>query len=90
VPNVGRLDAALAAMDDLHASHPIAAWKVYTHAPGPGWSFLDPTGEAFLGRVEAIGAAGGTRIVAVHKGFSNIAPSGSPADIGPRPSRTRI
>jgi len=83
VPNVGRLDAALAAMDDLHASHPIAAWKVYTHAPGPGWSFLDPTGEAFLGRVEAIAAAGGTRIVAVHKGFSNIAPSGSPADIGP-------
>jgi len=44
VPNVGRLDAALAAMADLHASHPIAAWKVYTHAPGPGWSFLDPTG----------------------------------------------
>ena len=51
VPNVGRLDAALAAMDELHASHPIAAWKVYTHAPGPGWSFTDATGEAFLGRV---------------------------------------
>ena len=29
-------------------SHPIAAWKVYTHAPGPGWSFVDDTGQAFL------------------------------------------
>ena len=83
VPNVGRLDAALAAMDALHASHPIAAWKVYTHAPGPGWRFVDATGEAFLGRVEAIAAGGGTRIVSVHKGFSNIAPAGAPDDIGP-------
>jgi hypothetical protein len=83
VPNVGRLDAALAAMDELHASHPIAAWKVYNHAPGPGWSFLDATGEAFLGRVEAIAASGGTRIVSVHKGFSGGAASASPADVGP-------
>ena len=83
VPNVGRLDAALAAMDELHASHPIAAWKVYTHAPGPGWSFVDATGEAFLARVEQLAAAGGTRIVSVHKGFSNIAPAGAPSDIGP-------
>jgi hypothetical protein len=83
VPNVGRLDAALAAMDEVNASHPIAAWKVYTHAPGPGWSFTDATGEAFLGRVEALHAAGGTRIVAVHKGFSNGDAAAAPADIGP-------
>ena len=83
VPNVGRLDAALAAMDELHASHPIAAWKVYSHAPGPGWTFVDPTGEAFLGRVEQLAAAGGTRIVSVHKGFSGGAVAASPADIGP-------
>jgi hypothetical protein len=83
VPNVGRLDAALDAMDALHTSHPIAAWKVYNHAPGPGWSFLDATGEAFLARVEAIAASGGTRIVSVHKGFSNGAATASPADIGP-------
>ena len=50
VPNVGRIDAALDGMRQLHASHPIAAWKVYTHAPGPGWSFTDDTGEAFLSR----------------------------------------
>ena len=83
VPNVGRIDAALDAMDDLHSSHPIAAWKVYTHAPGPGWSFTDATGEAFLGRVSAIAASGGTRIVSVHKGLSGGAPAAAPDDIGP-------
>src|SRR3954447_7039155 len=83
VPNVGRLDAALAAMDEVNAAHPIAAWKVYTHAPGPGWSFTDATGEAFLGRVETLRAAGGTRIVAVHKGFSGGNPAAAPTDIGP-------
>jgi hypothetical protein len=83
VPNVGRLDAALDAMDEVNAAHTIAAWKVYTHAPGPGWSFTDATGDAFLGRVEALHAAGGTRIVAVHKGFSGGNPAAAPGDIGP-------
>src|SRR5581483_761563 len=83
VPNVGRLDAALDAMRELHASHPISAWKVYTHAPGPGWSFTDATGDAFLATVEEIAAAGGTRIVSVHKGFASGAAAASPADIGP-------
>lgn len=82
-PNVGQLEAALAAMDDVHASHPIAAWKVYTHAPGPGWSFTDATGEAFLARVTTIAARGGTRIVSVHKGFSGGGAAASPVDIGP-------
>jgi predicted TIM-barrel fold metal-dependent hydrolase len=82
VPNVGRLDAALAAMDEVHASHPISAWKVYTHAPAPGWSFTDNTGRAFLDKVSEIASAGGTHIVSVHKGFAggNVA---TPADIGP-------
>ncbi|MEY2421225.1 MAG: uncharacterized protein QOI95_1292 [Acidimicrobiaceae bacterium] len=83
VPNVGRRDAALAAMDELHTLHSIAAWKVYTHAPGPGWTFTDATGEAFLGQVSALAAAGGTRLVAVHKGFSGGSSAASPADIGP-------
>jgi hypothetical protein len=82
VPNVGRLETALAAMDELHDSHPIAAWKVYNHAPSPGWSFLDATGQAFLERVEAIAARGGTRIVSVHRGFSGGDPAASPKDIG--------
>ncbi len=83
VPNVGRIDAALDGMRQLHASHPIAAWKVYTHAPGPGWSFMDDTGQAFLSTVEEIAATGGTRIVAVHKGISGGDPAASPVDIGP-------
>ena len=56
VPNVGRIEAALDGMRELHASHPIAAWKVYTHAPGPGWSFVDDTGQAFLSTVEEMRA----------------------------------
>ncbi len=83
VPNVGRIEAALDGMRALHSSHPIAAWKVYTHAPGPGWSFTDNTGEAFLSTVEEIAAAGGTRIVSVHKGLAGGSPAASPADIGP-------
>jgi hypothetical protein len=83
VPNVGGIDVALRAMDAIHAEHPIAAWKVYTHSPGPGWRFTDPTGAAFLAKVEEIAARGGTKIVSVHKGFSGGVPTGSPADIGP-------
>ncbi|MGQ0617432.1 MAG: amidohydrolase family protein [Acidimicrobiia bacterium] len=83
VPNVGRLPAALDAMTALHTDHCVAAWKVYTHAPGPPWSFTDATGEAFLSRVEVLAAAGGPRVVAVHKGLSGGDPGASPADIGP-------
>ncbi len=39
VPDVGPLDAALAAMAEVAAAHELCAWKVYTHAPS-GW-FLD-------------------------------------------------
>jgi hypothetical protein len=83
VPNVGRIEAALDGMRSLHASHPVAAWKVYTHAPGPGWSFVDPTGQAFLSTVEEIASSGGTHIVSVHKGIAGGNPAASPADIGP-------
>ena len=83
VPNVGGIDVALLAMDAVHAEHPIAAWKVYNHAPAPGWSFTDATGEAFLAKVGEIAARGGTRIVSVHKGFSGGASAASPRDIGP-------
>jgi hypothetical protein len=83
VPNVGRIEAALDGMRSLDASHPIAAWKVYTHAPGPGWSFVDATGQAFLTTVEEIAGNGGTHIVAVHKGISGGDPAASPVDIGP-------
>src|SRR5262245_25923149 len=78
-PNLGAQDAALDAMSVLAADHPIAAWKVYTHAPGRGWSLTDTTGEAFLQRAVDLGRP----IVCVHKGVSGGNRSASPADVGP-------
>ena len=83
-PNVGSLEQQLASMDELVADHPITAWKVYTHAPAPGW-YLDDhdpaaaqVGEAFLRK-----AADTRPIVCVHKGLSGGSPYATPADIGP-------
>ena len=84
VPNVGDLGAALAAMEDEAARHPLVAWKAYTHA-GPPWRLDDadpagrPVGEAFLSKVDELGID----IVCVHKGLSGGHPFASPADIGP-------
>jgi predicted TIM-barrel fold metal-dependent hydrolase len=85
LPAIGTLDAQLAAMDDLVADHRIAAWKIYTHAPGRGW-YLDDhdgaapqVGNAFLEKVKSIGP----RIVCVHKGFGGGSAFASPVDIGP-------
>src|SRR5205807_9532794 len=85
LPAYGSLDAQLAGMDALIADHPVAAWKIYTHAPGRGW-YLDDheggapqVGNAFLDKVRAIGP----RIVSVHKGFGNGSRFASPVDIGP-------
>ena len=85
LPALGRLPAQLAAMDELRSGHSIGAWKIYTHAPGPGW-FLDDhdasapqVGHAFLEKVMAIGP----RIVSVHKGLSGGNRYASPVDIGP-------
>jgi predicted TIM-barrel fold metal-dependent hydrolase len=72
-------------MSLLVDEHPIAAWKIYTHAPGRGWWLDDhdasapQVGEAFLARVEEVGPD----IVCVHKGFSGGIEYASPADIGP-------
>jgi hypothetical protein len=84
VPNVGDLGAALAAMEDEAARHPLVAWKAYTHA-GPGWRLddADPAGrqvgEAFLSKVDELGVD----VVCVHKGLSGGDPFASPADVGP-------
>ncbi|HZM31140.1 MAG TPA: amidohydrolase family protein [Acidimicrobiales bacterium] len=84
VPNVGDPGAALAAMEDEAARHPLVAWKAYTHA-GPPWRLDDgdpagkPVGEAFLSKVEELGVD----VVCVHKGLSGGDPFASPADIGP-------
>jgi predicted TIM-barrel fold metal-dependent hydrolase len=84
VPDVGPLDAALAAMAEVAAAHELCAWKVYTHAPS-GW-FLDdhdpsaaPVGAPFLQAVRDSGVP----VVAVHKGLSGGNAHASPVDIGP-------
>jgi hypothetical protein len=79
-PTMGPLPAALDAMAAAAASHPISAWKVYTHE-GPPWRLDDAVGTAFCDHVRTLGQ----RIVCVHKGFGPAA--ASPADIGPAAAR---
>jgi hypothetical protein len=85
LPAYDPLDAQLAAMDALVAEHRIAAWKVYTHAPGRGWYFddhdaaLPQVGNAFLDKVREVGPP----IVSVHKGLAGGSRFASPVDIGP-------
>jgi hypothetical protein len=77
-PQVGAVDAALERMSALATDHPIVAWKTYTHV-GDAYALTDPVGEAFLGHIEALAAAGtGPAVLAVHKGFG-----ADPADLGP-------
>jgi hypothetical protein len=85
-PNVGPVEAAIEHMRAVHAAHPIAAWKVYTHVPsGRGWWLDDhepdavQCGRAFLDGVREIGP----RIVCVHKGLGAGSRYSSPVDIGP-------
>jgi hypothetical protein len=85
VPQLGDLGARLDAMSALVEKYPIAAWKVYTHSPRPGWSLDDhdpgapQVGQAFLDRVRQTGV----KTVCVHKGLSANDPAASPSDIGP-------
>jgi hypothetical protein len=90
VPSRGELAATLDAMDEVMDIHPVAAWKVYTHAGGPGW-YLDDhdpaapqVGEAFIRKAVETGVPR----IAVHKGFAAIGGSAQarysdPVDIGP-------
>jgi hypothetical protein len=85
LPTFGSFEEQLAGMQQAIDDHPIAAWKMYTHAPGRGW-YLDDhdasapqVGNAFLERVQEVGP----RIVSVHKGFGNGSDYASPVDIGP-------
>jgi uncharacterized protein len=84
-PSDGPLDVALAQMESLSGRYGIGAWKVYTHAGGPGW-YLDDhdpgaaqVGNAFLSEVTELGPP----VVAVHKGLSSGSPFASPVDVGP-------
>ena len=84
-PTAEPLDAQLAAMGDLAARYPVVAWKVYTHAGGPGW-YLDDhdgsapqVGRAVLDRARELDI----HVVAVHKGFGGGSRFASPVDVGP-------
>ncbi len=85
IPAVGDLGAQLDAMSALVDQYPIAAWKVYTHAPGRGWALDDhdpdapQVGAPFLQRARETGVT----TVCVHKGLSGGNPAASPTDIGP-------
>ncbi len=76
------LPGELEAIEALHARHRPAGWKVYTlfgRSGAPGWRLDDRCGSAFLERSRQLGV----RVVCAHKGFSQLAPTGSPADVGP-------
>ena len=91
LPNVGRLEANLEAMEAVLADHPVAAWKTFTNYPdlddgsGNAWRFddRDPrlarVGEAFIRKCVELGKP----VICVHKGFSARSPYASPDDIGP-------
>ena len=95
LPNVGKLDAALAAMEHTAASYPVAAWKTFTHFPdafegdGNGWWLDDrdpnerQVGERFIRKAKEIG----TDTICIHKGLSLGSPFGSPDDMGPAARR---
>jgi uncharacterized protein len=91
LPNVGRLEANLNAMEDVSGRYPIVAWKTFTHFPdlyeggGRGWWLDDhergvaKVGADFIRKAEDVGVP----IVCVHKGLSRGSRFASPSDVGP-------
>jgi hypothetical protein len=87
-PSVGAIQGVIDNMRQLKATLPIAAWKVYCHAGGPGW-FLDDhdpaapqVGRTFIDTARELGP----KLIAVHKGFASVGNSAehaSPVDVGP-------
>jgi hypothetical protein len=88
-PSLGSITQLTENMTQLRGTLPVAAWKTYCHAGGPGW-YLDDhdpsapaVGRAFIENVRKLGP----KIIAVHKGFAGISPNyhefASPVDIGP-------
>jgi uncharacterized protein len=95
LPNVGRPEAALEAMEHTARSHPLVAWKTFTHFPdafvgdGNRWWLDDhdpgerQVGERFIRKAVEIGLP----TICIHKGLSNGSPFGSPEDVGPAARR---
>ncbi len=97
LPNVGSLDSVLQGMEDVARSHPIRAWKTFTHFPdffdpgGGAWwlddheAGLPQVGEPFIRKSVEIGIT----TICVHKGFSGGSRFSSPMDIGPAARKNR-
>jgi uncharacterized protein len=87
-PTVGSITQLSDNMARLRGTLPVASWKTYCHAGGPGW-YLDDrdpgapaVGRAFIDNVRRLGP----KIIAVHKGFAGrdaAARYASPVDVGP-------
>jgi predicted TIM-barrel fold metal-dependent hydrolase len=79
------LAGELEAMEALRDRYQPVGWKVYTLYPGggggrAGWRLDDEgAGIPFLERSRELGV----RVVCAHKGLSQLAPTGSPDDVGP-------
>jgi predicted TIM-barrel fold metal-dependent hydrolase len=80
------LPREFASMEEMRDRYRPIGWKVYTMGAmeETGWTrpwFLDDerVGFPFLERARALGV----KLVCVHKGLSQLAPNGSPRDIGP-------
>jgi hypothetical protein len=84
-------------MEDVARSHPIRAWKTFTHFPdffdpgGGAWwlddheAGLPQVGEPFIRKSVEIGI----NTICVHKGFSGGSRFSSPMDIGPAARKNR-
>jgi predicted TIM-barrel fold metal-dependent hydrolase len=95
LPNVGRPQAALDAMEDTAKRYPVVAWKTFTHFPAVfegsdrAWWLddhdpnLPQVGEAFIRKTVELGLP----TIAAHKGFSGGTPYASPVDVGPAARR---
>jgi hypothetical protein len=88
LPTDGPLDRVLSRMREVAAAHPVSAWKVYTHLPGPGWWLDDHersaprVGDAMIRQAVELGIPR----IAVHKGLAG-GRYASPVDIGPAAKR---